>query len=76
VDIKTLNTLAKACRKLGISHLKTPELEITLSSDILSPRASARGERRKSAPANEAIFDEAVSDKISDTDLLFWSSAQ
>lgn len=77
MDIKTLNKLAKACRKLGISHLKTDECEITFSSDILPLQPKKRPS--KLAPVNESLFSEtdAMTQKtkeLSDVDLLFWSS--
>jgi len=79
MDIKSLNKLAKACRKLGISHLKTDEVEISLSPEIV---AAPTKPRKSMTPVNEALFSESDSmdqqkrafKEMSDHDLLFWSS--
>lgn len=79
MDIKTLNKLARACRKLGISHLKTDEVDLTLANDII---AAPKRKARMSVPVNEALFNEqdAYSQQnpkikeMSETDLLFWST--
>lgn len=76
MDIKSLNKLAKACRKLGVSHLKTDEVELNLSADIVPARKRTR---KQSAPANESLFNEpdAYAQQkraLTDTDLLFWST--
>lgn len=79
MDIKTLNQLARACRKLGISHLKTSEVDITLATDIVQ---APKRKSRMSIPVNEALFNEedALAQQglkikdISETDLLFWST--
>ena len=78
MDIKTLTALARACRRLGVSHLKTAEVELDLRSDV----TPATRRRRTSAPANEALFNEPDAFKqqapggLSETDLLFWSSSE
>jgi hypothetical protein len=74
MDIKSLSKLAKACRKLGISHLKTEEVEISLSPEITPVTVK---KRQKLAPVNEALFNEPDAEaqqKLTDMDLLFWSS--
>lgn len=74
MDIKSLGKLARACRKLGISHLKTEEVEINLSPEI---KPASRKPRQKLAPVNESLFNEPDAEaqqKLTDMDLLFWSS--
>jgi hypothetical protein len=79
MDIKALNKLAKACRKLGIAHLKTGDIEIAFASDIMPLRVT---KRKSLAPVNESIFNEPdintqqrnAARELSETDLLFWSS--
>ena len=76
MDIKALNKLAKACRRLGISHLKTTEVEIELKNEVIPGRTRVR---KNLAPVNEALFNEpdAMTQQqqaLSDQDLLFWSS--
>jgi hypothetical protein len=76
MDIKKLNKIAKACRRLGVKHLKTPDVEIELASDIQEMKPARR---KKLAPPNEALFNEPdalaqQSQALTDNDLLFWSS--
>lgn len=76
MDIKTLNKLAKACRKLGIAHLKTDEIEIHLSPEIVS---APKRTPRTLAPVNESLFSEPDAQTqqkaaLTDMDLLFWST--
>lgn len=81
MELKELNKLAKACRRLGIKHLKTDEFELELSSDILPAQVK---KRKTLAPVNESLFNEpdATSQhhtalkELSDTDLLFWSTGE
>lgn len=76
MDIKELNKIAKACRKLGIKHLKTDEFEIELGSDIQPIEKKTRSRKA----VNESIFEEASltpamnQTSLSDAELLFWSS--
>lgn len=79
MDIKTLTKLAKTCRKLGVSHLKMGDLDITLSSDILPAQKNTRA---KLNPVNESLFTEQdgftqqgnAQKDLNHTDLLFWST--
>lgn len=76
MDIKTLNKLAKVCRRLGITHLKTDDVEIHLSGEVVPARTRTR---RQATPVNESIFNEpdAFTQQkmaLTENDLLFWST--
>lgn len=78
MDIKALNKLAKACRKLGISHLKTSEVELDLSAEVVRP-VTRRKRASTHAPVNESLFSDDGLGKtrtLTETELLFWSTAE
>lgn len=65
VDIKELKKLAKFCRENGVLHLKDGDFEITLSAISLQPT------KDKNQGADYITED----NKLSDDDILMWSSA-
>jgi hypothetical protein len=82
MDIKELNKLARVCRRLGIKHLKTEEFELELSPDIQAKPVKTR--KKLASPVNESLFNEpdaatqqknALLDRITENDLLFWSAS-
>lgn len=77
MTIKELTQLAKTCRRLGITQLKTSDCEITLGGDVSAPQKRTR---KSSTPLNDALFNEPSVDEQqkmpSDSDLLFWSTQQ
>ncbi len=75
MDIKALRKLARECRKLGITHLKTEGVELDITGDV----TPARRRTRRASPVNEALFNEPDTAQqqqraLNEYDLLFWST--
>ena len=77
MSLKELKKLAALCRAAGITHLKTAEVELTLSDSPPAPRS-------KRTAAQKATVDEASSqimadivneDTLTQEQLLFFSVA-
>lgn len=66
-DLKELNKLVTLCRKLGVTHLKAGDLELTLGD--AQPKA-----KRKSRKAAVEDNSEIESDAPDSDALLFWSA--
>lgn len=71
MNYKELAKVTKACRKLGISHFKCAEYEITLAPD--APVKVSRPS--KDIPKAQADLrpDKFLTEHISEEDLLLWS---
>ena len=66
MNIKELKKLTNYCRKAGILHLKTADMEISLSPAALFPEPKQTETESDTTPTKPALTDE---------DILFWSSA-
>ncbi len=67
-------SLAKACRKVGIIHFRSGDVEFTLSDDLPESQTS-RGKAALSAPSPAALdaADKFESDGLTEEQLLFYS---
>lgn len=70
-NYKELKKLASACRKAGIKHFKSAEMEFTLTDEI--PVAPTRSKKASLLASPNTSFE---TDSLSTEDLLFWSSGE
>lgn len=71
IDTKSLEKLAKMCRKAGIKHFKSSEFEFTLTEETpnLKPNKKIQGEIKASIQG-----DVRSDEQLSDEALMFYSS--
>jgi hypothetical protein len=63
--------LAKACRKAGIVHFKSPEYEFTLGDEPVRKPTKTITQKQLIATSNQG---EIETDSLSEDQILFWSS--
>ena len=68
---KELIKLAAACRKAGIKHYKSADMEFTLTDD-----APVSNYKKKAAQYANPVADDFESDELTDDQLLNWSVAE
>jgi hypothetical protein len=61
MNVKELEQILKVCKKYGVSHYKTPELELTC--EVLDQPVAAAQENLKTEPS------------YTDEDILLWSAS-
>lgn len=73
-DSKTLKKLADSCRKAGIKHFKSGDIEFTLTDD--PPVSAYMRSRPIKAPASsvDVIDVNYQSNELTEEQLLFWST--
>lgn len=70
MNIKELNRLAKACRKVGITHFKNAEFEFTLGDEPAPVPASKIG----AASETSSVEVKFTTDTPTEEELMFWSA--
>ena len=67
---KELIKLAAACRKAGIKHYKSADMEFTLKDDA---PVSTYKQKKAASPYTNPVADDFESDELDDDQLLNWS---
>lgn len=73
-DPKTLEKLAKACRKAGIKHFKNATLEFTLTDEVPPSNYKKRQKASPKVPHSSTSDDLIETDSLTETQLLLWSA--
>lgn len=72
-DLKTLEKLAKLCRKVGIKTFRNESVEFTLSES--EPIAIRKSRTEKKESPKYAELEQAIQERVlTEEEMLFWSS--
>jgi len=73
---KDLKKLADSCRKAGIKHFKSGDLEFTLSDEApISNYKKTKASKEYHASTDSGLDPNFTSDDPTEDQLLFWSAA-